>query len=241
MSEKTLGVLGGMGPMATAYFMKIIIDMTDAEADQEHIPMLVYNHTTIPDRTEYILDNSKQNPVPILQSDAKKLQSAGVDVIAMPCNTAHFFFEEIQKSVDIPVLHIVKETVEYIAKRDETCKKIGILATKGTLKSGVFEDFCKQYNLEAVLPTKAVSDMLMDIIYNKIKKGKKVSVAEFLGIIDDMRENGCDAVILGCTELSVIKSDLHLNRYDIIDSLEVLSRRSIELCGKKVKESYFND
>lgn len=241
MSEKTLGVLGGMGPMATAYFMKIIIDMTDAKIDQEHIPMLVYNHTTIPDRTDYILDNSKPNPVPILCADAKKLENSGADVIAMPCNTAHFFFEEIQKSVNIPVLHIVKETVEYIATRDNKCKKIGILATKGTLKSGVFEDFCKKYGLCAVLPTKAVSNMLMDIIYNKIKMGKKVSVAEFLGIIDDMRESGCDAVILGCTELSVIKSDLHLKRYDIIDSLEVLSRRSIELCGKNIKDNYFND
>lgn len=241
MSEKTLGVLGGMGPLATAYFMKITVDMTDAQTDQQHIPMIVYNHTTIPDRTEYILDNSNPNPVPILQNDAKLLEQAGVNVIAMPCNTAHNFFEQIQKSVSVPVLHIVEETVKYIARRDKKCKKIGILATKGTLKSGVYQDFCEQYGLQAVLPTKAVSDMLMDIIYNKVKTGKKVSVAEFLGIIDDMRESGCDAVILGCTELSVIKSDLHLMRYDIIDSLEVLAKRSIEMCGKSLKENYFND
>ena len=238
MSEKTLGILGGMGPMATAYFMKNIIDMTEASTDQEHIDMLVYNNATIPDRTKYILDRTAENPIPYLQRNAKKLEEAGVDFIAMPCNTAHFFFEEIQKSVSVPVLHIVKETVEYIAKRDNKCKKIGILATKGTLASGVFEDFCKQNGLEAVLPTKAVSNMLMDIIYNKVKVGKKVSVAEFLGVIEDMKDDGCDAVILGCTELSVIKSDLQLNRYDIVDSLDVLSRRVIELCGKKVKELY---
>lgn len=238
MSEKTLGILGGMGPMATAYFMKNIIDMTEASTDQEHIDMLVYNNATIPDRTKYILDRTAENPIPYLQRNAKKLEKAGVDFIAMPCNTAHFFFEEIQKSVSVPVLHIVKETVEYIAKRDNKCKKIGILATKGTLASGVFEDFCKQNGLEAVLPTKAVSNMLMDIIYNKVKVGKKVSVAEFLGVIEDMKDDGCDAVILGCTELSVIKSDLQLNRYDIVDSLDVLSRRVIELCGKKVKELY---
>ena len=238
MSEKTLGILGGMGPMATAYFMKNIIDMTEASTDQEHIDMLVYNNATIPDRTKYILDRTAENPIPYLQRNAKKLEEAGVDFIAMPCNTAHFFFEEIQKSVSVPVLHIVKETVEFIAKRDNKCKKIGILATKGTLASGVFEDFCKQNGLEAVLPTKAVSNMLMDIIYNKVKVGKKVSVAEFLGVIEDMKDDGCDAVILGCTELSVIKSDLQLNRYDIVDSLDVLSRRVIELCGKKVKELY---
>lgn len=239
MSEKTLGVLGGMGPLATAYFMKITVDMTKADTDQQHIPMIVFNHTTIPDRTEYILDNSKANPVPILQADAKKLQNAGADIIAMPCNTAHNFFEQIQQSVDIPVLHIVKETVEFIAKRDDKCKKIGILATKGTLKSGVYQDFCNQFGLTAVLPNKAVSNMLMDIIYNKIKTGKKVSTGEFLSIIDDMRESGCDAVILGCTELSVVKSDLNLKRYDIIDSLEVLAKRSIELCDKKINEGWF--
>ncbi len=239
MSQKTLGVLGGMGPLATAYFMKITVDMTKADKDQEHIPMIVFNNTLIPDRTEYILDNNNPNPVPLLQDDAKKLEKLGADVIAMPCNTAHMFFEEIQKRVDIPVLHIVKETVKYIATRDNNCKKIGILATKGTLKSGVYQDFCNQYNLEAVLPNKAVSDMLMDIIYNKIKKGKKVSIGEFLSIIDDMRESGCDAVILGCTELSVIKSDLNLKRYDIIDSLEVLAKRSIELCEKELNEGWF--
>ena len=219
--------------------MKIIIDMTEAQTDQEHIPMLVYNHTTIPDRTKYILDKTSENPVEILCEDAKKLEKSGVDLIAMPCNTAHFFFEEIQKSVSVPVLHIVKETVEFIAKRDEKCKKIGILATKGTLKSGVFKDFCEQYGLEAVLPSKSVEEMLMDIIYNKIKMGKKVGVAEFLSVIDYMRENGCDAVILGCTELSVIKNELNLKRYDIVDSLEVLSKRCIELCDKKIKSDWF--
>ena len=97
MSQKTLGVLGGMGPLATAYFMKITVDMTKADKDQEHIPMIVFNNTLIPDRTEYILDNNNPNPVPLLQDDAKKLENLGADVIAMPCNTAHMFFEEIQK------------------------------------------------------------------------------------------------------------------------------------------------
>lgn len=240
MSEKVLGVLGGMGPLATAYFMKIVVDMTESETDQEHIDMLVCNHVSIPDRTKFILDNSNENPVPILIKDASFLEKSGADVLAMPCNTAHFFFEQIQKEINIPLLHIVKETVEYIAKRDNECKKIGILATKGTNKSGVYQDFCEKNGLEAVMPNKAVSDMLMSIIYEKIKKGKKVSVGEFLGVIDEMREeSGCDAVILGCTELSVIKNDLHLNRYDIVDSLEILAKRSVEECGKKIRDGYF--
>ncbi len=240
MKEKVLGVLGGMGPMATAYFLKIVTDMTDAQTDQQHIPMLICNHTTIPDRTAFILGESDENPVPLLCDDALFLERSGADLLAMTCNTAHNFYEQVQEKINIPLLHIVKETVEYIAKRDNKCKKIGILATKGTIESGVYQDFCKKYGLQAVIPDKSVSDMLMNIIYEKIKKGKKVSVGEFLGIIDEMREiGGCDAVILGCTELSVIKSDLNLNRYDIVDSLEILAKRSIEECGKRIKADYF--
>ncbi len=239
MNEKILGVLGGMGPMATAYFMKIVIDMTDAKCDQEHIPMLVSNHSTIPDRTEYILDNTKENPIPYLLNDAKMLEKAGVCALAMPCNTAHYFFEEIQKAVEIPVLHIVEETVKYIANRDKTQKRVGILATKGTLASGVYQDFCEKYGLIPVKPSKAVENMLMSIIYDKVKKGKTVGVGEFLSIIDDMMDNGCDVVVLGCTELSVIKSELKLNQHNIVDSLEILSKCSIELCDKKVKPECF--
>ena len=239
MSEKILGVLGGMGPMATAQFLKNVIDMTDAKCDQEHIPMLVSNHTTIPDRTEFILDNSKENPVPILVKDALTLEKAGVCGLAMPCNTAHYFFEEIQKAVNIPVLHIVEETVKFIANRDKSQKKVGILATKGTLASGVYQDFCKKYDLVPIEPSKGVSNMLMDIIYNKVKQGKPVSASEFLAVIDDMINDGCDVVVLGCTELSVIKSDLKLNQHNIVDSLDVLSKCSIELCEKKVKQECF--
>ncbi len=236
MNEKILGVLGGMGPLATAYFLKITVEKTVAQTDQEHIPMLVYNHTSIPDRTAFILDNSKPNPIPILTDDAKRLETNGVCAIAMPCNTAHFFFEEIQKAVSIPVLHIVDETVKYIVSHDKSAKKIGILATSGTLSSGVYQDFCSRYGVQAVSPTKEVEDMLMDIIYNKIKTGEKVTLKEFLSVIDYMRELGCDYVVLGCTELSVIKNDLNLTRSDVVDSLEVLARKSIEICGKKAKD-----
>ena len=122
MKEKLLGVLGGMGPMATAYFLKIVTDMTEAETDQQHIPMLICNHTTIPDRTAYILGESNENPVPALCNDAKFLEKSGADILAMTCNTAHNFYEQVQANIEIPLLHIVKETVEFIAKRNNNCK-----------------------------------------------------------------------------------------------------------------------
>ena len=91
MKEKTLGVLGGVGPLATVYFAKLLVEMTKADCDQSHISSVILNHASIPDRTEYILDNSKPNPLPVMIEDAKKLEKMGVDFIVIPCNTAHYF------------------------------------------------------------------------------------------------------------------------------------------------------
>ena len=101
-----VGVLGGLGPKATADFMDLVIDNTDVTCDQEHVDMIVSNHATIPDRTAYILDNTKDNPVPYLINDAKMLESIGCDFLVMPCNTSHFMYDEISGSVNIPLIKI---------------------------------------------------------------------------------------------------------------------------------------
>ena len=234
MSEKILGVLGGLGPLATVYFMDLIVKMTEAKKDQEHISMIVLNHAAIPDRTEFILDASKPNPLPMMIEDAKKLQLAGADYVVMPCNTAHFFYEQIQHNLDIPMLNIIEETVKF-ARDEKNVKKLGILATKGTVSAGSYQRMCEKYGIEWAIPSLQDEQSLMNIIYNQVKAGKEVNISEFLKIIENMKADGCDAVTLGCTELSVINKDFALGREDIIDSLEVLAKRSIELCGKTVK------
>ena len=234
MSEKTLGILGGLGPLATVYFMDMIVKMTDAKTDQDHISMIVLNHAAIPDRTDFILDASKPNPLPMMVEDAKKLQAAGSDYVVMPCNTAHFFYEQIQNNITIPMLNIIEETVIF-AKERAGVKKLGILATKGTISAGSYQRMCEKYGIEWAVPSLHDEQSLMNIIYNQVKAGKEINITEFLKIIENMKADGCDAVALGCTELSVINKDFALNREDIVDSLEVLAKRSIELCGKKVK------
>ena len=234
MSEKILGVLGGLGPLATVYFMDLIVKMTEAKKDQEHISMIVLNHAAIPDRTEFILDASKPNPLPMMIEDAKKLQLAGADYVVMPCNTAHFFYEQIQHNLDIPMLNIIEETVKF-ARDEKNVKKLGIRATKGTVSAGSYQRMCEKYGIEWAIPSLQDEQSLMNIIYNQVKAGKEVNISEFLKIIENMKADGCDAVTLGCTELSVINKDFALGREDIIDSLEVLAKRSIELCGKTVK------
>lgn len=235
MSDKILGILGGLGPLATVYFMDLIVKMTDAQKDQDHISMIVLNHSAIPDRTDFILDNTKPNPLPMMVEDAKKLEKSGADYVVMPCNTAHFFYEQIQRNISIPMLNIIQETVRYSVENTPNIKKLGILATKGTITAGAYQHMCEKFGIDWAVPSLADEQSLMNIIYNQVKAGKDVNINEFIKIIDNMKADGCDAVVLGCTELSVINKDFELGRDDITDSLEVLARRSIELCGKKVK------
>ena len=237
MKEKILGVLGGVGPLATIYFADLVVKMTDAATDQEHIAMVILNHASIPDRTEYILDKSKPNPVPVMAKDAKLLEDDGCDYIVIPCNTAHFFYEEIQKNVNIPIINILEETVKRCQECVPNLKKIGVLATEGTVKSRAYQDIITKHGLECVVPSDDDQRSLMNIIYNQVKAGKEVDIFEFHRIIGELKKQGCDAIILGCTELSIIKKDFDIQRPDIVDSMECLARASILACGKKLKEN----
>ncbi len=235
MSEKILGVLGGVGPLATIYFTDLIIRMTDAKKDQDHIPMFILNNSTIPDRTDYILDNSKPNPLPVMVEDAKKLERAGCDYIVIPCNTAHYFYSEIQDNVSVPIINIIEETVEYISENITDAKCVGILATEGTIVTGSYQKAIIKHGLDYRVPSENNQKSLMNIIYNQVKAGSEVDICEFLRIVGDMKNDGCDIVILGCTELSVINKTFTLRRKDIVDSMEVLAKVSIKLCGKELK------
>ena len=239
MESPVIGILGGVGPMATAYFMEMIINMTEATKDQDHINMLVSNHATIPDRTDYILGKSQNSPLNVMIDDAKMLQNAGCDFIVLPCNTAHYFFDGIKNAIEIPFLNIIEETVDYCIENIENVKKLGIMATEGTLKSNTYGMIAEKRNLKCVSPSDEMQNKITSIIYDKIKAGKNVTKEEFVSIIDYLKSQGCDAVILGCTELSVAFENLKLKEeYPyVVDSLTVLAERSVIKAGKKIKKS----
>lgn len=236
--SKTLGILGGIGPMATVCFMDMVIRMTDAGRDQEHIPMVVLNDCLIPDRTDYILDSTRPDPLPRMKDDARKLEAAGADIIVMPCNTAHYFYEELAKSVGIPMLNIIEETVGSAVRNNPGLKKLGVLATRGTIAGGGYERFCATAGIECGVPDEKDQQTVMDIIYNEVKAGKSADIIRLNGVIADMERDGCDAIVLGCTELSVANMQYGLTRTrpDVIDSMEVLAAAAIEKCGRKVRE-----
>ncbi|WP_286924793.1 MULTISPECIES: aspartate/glutamate racemase family protein [Lysinibacillus] len=228
MKKQTLGIIGGVGPLATMFIGEMIVRRTKATKDQEHLHTIIDNDTNIPDRTAFILDQTKENPVPVIIDDARKLATIGANIIAIPCNTAHTFYDEIAEGSPVPVLHMIRET----AKRAYNlgAKRVGILATTGTLTSRMYQSALEEYGLTPVVPDEQIKEKVMSIIYDFVKAGKDVSLEEWQPIEEAMLALNCDRIVLGCTELSIVNRDLKLNdKY--IDSLIVLAECAILSCG----------
>ena len=228
----SFGIIGGLGPMATAYLLELIIDMTDAKTDQEHLDAIIFNRPSVPDRTAYILDHSKPSPVPPMIDMAKKLEALGVCAIGTPCVTAHSFHEELQRSVNVPFINMVQETAAYL--QNAGCKKAGIMATTGTVHNGLFQRALSETGLSYALPDDAMQQYVMSLIYDCVKAGEPADMEKFRTVSDALRKEGCDAIILGCTELSIIKRDNAIGS-GYLDALEVLAHAAILACGKKIK------
>ncbi|MDD7647503.1 MAG: amino acid racemase [Ruminococcus bromii] len=233
----SFGIIGGLGPMATAYLLELIIDMTDAKTDQEHLDAIIFNRPSVPDRTAYILDYSKPSPVPPMIDMAKKLEALGVCAIGTPCVTAHSFHEELQRSVNVPFINMVQETAAYL--KNAGCKKAGIMATTGTVHNGLFQRALSEIGLSYALPDDAMQQYVMSLIYDCVKAGEPADMEKFRTVSDALRREGCDAIILGCTELSIIKRDNAIGS-GYLDALEVLAHAAILACGKKIKPKYIS-
>ncbi|GEK31746.1 aspartate racemase [Kurthia zopfii] len=235
MNKKTLGIIGGVGPLATMLLGEMIVKRTKASADQEHMHFIIDNDTRIPDRTAYILDREQPNPLPVMIQDAGKLVSVGVDVICVPCNTAHYFYDELADNTAVPILHMIRETANKV--KSLQAKKVGILGTKGTLSTNLYQDSLREVGIEPVVPDDAVQDLLMEIIYDYVKAGSSITREMWSKVEDAIMAQGCDHVILGCTELSIVNRELSLDqdtRY--VDALVTLADRTIEYCGYELAQ-----
>lgn len=232
-----VGVIGGVGPQATAYFLDMVVRLTAAERDQDHLDMVVLNHASIPDRTAFILGESDENPGPVMAEDARRLAAFGVDFLVLPCNTAHHFTREIEDAVDVPLVNIVEETVAEVRRRVPGVVAVGLLATSGTVRAGVYQRAIEAAGARTVLPDEPGQASLMRIIYDQVKAGRPVDVEEFRALVAGLRAQGAQAVVLGCTELSVVAADFDLLAQDagLVDSLDVLARRTIERAGGAVR------
>lgn len=230
--EPRLGILGGMGPQATETFYQRIIDRTQAERDQEHLPTLIWSDALIPDRTAALLEGREAEVFARLLADARLLERAGCTVIAIPCNTSHYFVDKLQAQVGIPILNMIRETVRRLQASGK--RKAGILATDGTVQMGLYQKECQAAGITGVAPSAETQKLVMSIIYDEIKKGESGSREKFALIDKAMGDMGCDCAILGCTELSVYRSMHGLPAY-YVDAMEVLAEEAILCCGKKLR------
>lgn len=231
MEKKTIGIIGGMGPLATADLFRKIVLNTKADRDQDHIRILIDNNTNIPDRTAAILHHG-ENPIPELTKSAVTLQAMGAQILVMPCNTAHYFYADVQKSVDIPVLHMIELTQKALIKKG--IQKVGLLATEGTVNSGIYQDVFAKGGIEIVLPNKQGQDAIMDLIYGGVKAGKTdYDVTKVRKVMEDMLDRGAQTLILGCTELPVAV-DMYGLDYNTCDPTLMLARGAIEAAGGTV-------
>lgn len=201
---KTIGIIGGMGPLATIDLYEKITFNTKAEKDQDHIHIIIDSYPQIEDRTAYILYGGK-NPKDKLIESAKRLENAGADALIMPCNTAHFFAKDIEKEVSIPLIHIVKSTAEAIKNKYPKANKIGLIATTGTLKSGVYANILKDYGYHIIELDERLENDIMDCIYKGVKAGKTEEyVPLFQKCVDKITDMGADVLIAGCTEIPIL-------------------------------------
>ena len=230
-----LGVIGGLGPMATAYYLELMIRMTDAGRDQEHPEIIVLNIPTIPDRTAYILGRSDESPLEPMVELGKQLKSLGATVLATPCITAHYFHEMLQDGIGLPLIHGIRCTAQTLF--DAGVRKVGLMATDGTVQSGIFQRQVEELGMELVLPGEEGQRSVMALIYDQVKAGLEPDLTLFAAVRDELRTKGAQAVVLGCTELSLLKKEQDLGD-GILDALEVLAKESVLACGKQVKPQY---
>lgn len=228
-----LGIIGGMGPAATDLLYRRIIDRTDARCDQEHLDMIILNHASMPDRTTAIKKGDTKEVLSKLIQDVKFLEKSGAAAIAIPCNTSHYFYDELQGQTDVKIINMVRETVQSVKNKGH--KKVCVLATDGTVMTGIYERECAACGIEYIAPPPEIQTLVMRIIYDQVKKGFPGNMEDFERIHHFIRNAGCDGAILACTELSVFRAEAGLSDY-YTDALEILCERAIITCGKSLKE-----
>jgi len=224
-----LGVIGGMGPLATVKFYNKVVLNTEAHNDNEHIDLIVLNHSTMPDRTRCIIENKDTEFLNEIKKDLEILDKIGVDVVAIPCNTSHYFYDEFKNFANLRIINMIEETILEIKRRG--IKKVAVFGTLGTLNSKVYDKYAKKNGIEVKELSLEDKNSVMDIIY-KIKETNNLENKDFIEILNKY----CDDETIGiiaCTELSLLDICKNINT---IDALDVLVNKSIEYSGAKIKK-----
>ncbi|MFT4452113.1 aspartate/glutamate racemase family protein [Parvimonas sp. G1425] len=224
-----LGVIGGMGPLATVKFYDKVVLNTEAHNDNEHIDLIVLNHSSMPDRTKCIIEKKDTDFLNEIKKDLEILDKIGVDVVAIPCNTSHYFYDEFKNFTNLKIINMIEETILEIKRKG--IENIAVFGTLGTLNSKVYNKYAEKNGIKVKEITLDDKNSVMDIIY-KIKETNNLENKDFIEILNKY----CDDETIGiiaCTELSLLDISKNINT---IDALDVLVNKSIEYSGAKIKK-----
>lgn len=236
--KKIIGILGGMGPEATAHLHELIIRKTRVERDQDHIPIIILNNPKIHPRSDAIFGIGP-DPTPQLIDGVKLLRQAGADFIIMPCVTAHYFYPGVAAAVDFPFISLLDESARWVKEYLPEIKRAGLICSTGTLKSRIFHDAFARFDIEVVSPEEEEQDRIADAVMGAggIKAGftsgppREVLLQAAFGLID----RGAQAVIAGCTEVPLVLKPADLS-VPLIDPMEIVAEASIKAAGYEVKK-----
>lgn len=212
MTKKVVGIIGGMGPEATVDFMQKIIKNTPVELEQDHLHILVDNNPEIPCRVKAILDGGS-SPVPVLLEMAKRLEKSGAEILAIPCNTVHYYIEEIKKAVNIPVLNMIEETANTL--KEKGSKEVYLISSSAVLETRLYEKAFKNVGIKIVLPDALYQEEIMEAIF-AVKAGKFGKARTLLQeVINHLLNKGEKEIVIGCTDLPlVLGKDILKKVYD---------------------------
>lgn len=229
---KKLGIIGGMGPLATCDLFRKVVENTAADSDREHIHIIIDNNSAIPDRTAAILRGG-ENPLPKMRESLSRLTEAGADVVIMGCNTAHYFYDALGEDCKVERLNMLYETMAYL--KSNGIKKAGLLASSGTVESGIYDRAAEKYGIDLVCPFGEEQNAVMGVIYDGVKAGKSdYDTAEFCKAVETLLSKGAETLILGCTELP-LAMDMYSLSFPAVDPTLILAKAAIIACGYKVK------
>ena len=216
---KRLGILGGMGPAASAEYITRLIQQTPANCDQEHIPFVLWNEPRTPDRSTS-LRNGDDKPLPYLLQGIQALKTAGCDLIVIPCNTAHFWYDELIK-FQVPIVHIVDSVAYSLCDADVNSGTIGIIGTQATIELGLYQNHLIDWN--CIVPSQEEMDTIVQPAIDLVKAGDMVkSHTMLMSVVDSLISRGAQAVVLGCTEIPLAIRENNQNGRPLINSIDSL-------------------
>ncbi|MGI6090133.1 MAG: aspartate/glutamate racemase family protein [Saccharofermentanales bacterium] len=230
--RKVIGIIGGMGPMATCDLMLQIIENTQVQRDQDHVRLLIDNNPTIPDRTEALLRGGP-SPLPELINSARRLTAAGAEALTISCNTSHFFLSELRAAVPIPFISMISTTVQRL--KEAGCHTAALLATEGLTTVGVYQRELAEASITALVPTAEQQKLVTEIIYDTVKADLPLPQPErFQSLLDFFHQQGAQRIILGCTELPVAVKQYGF-KGNFIDPTHELALEVIRWSGAQAK------